>query len=108
MKPLVNPCSLGKHGNTMPDLTTEALNMLKTRGNDYGDYRVSFAAIATVWTVLLGSKLSAGSSVSPSDVGLLMAALKLVREAHKHKDDNLVDAVGYLIIVSMLEKNKEK
>jgi len=92
----------------MPDLTHEALDMVALRGNDYGDYRVSFTAMATVWTVLLGSKLSAGSSVSPSDVGLLMAALKLVREAHKHKDDNLVDAVGYLSIVSKLENNKEK
>jgi len=92
----------------MQDLIKDSLDIVNLRGNDYGDYRVSFAAIATVWTVLLGSKLSAGSSVSPSDVGLLMAALKLAREAHKHKDDNLVDAVGYLSIVSMLEKNKEK
>ena len=92
----------------MQDLIKDSLDIVNLRGNDYGDYRVSFAAIATVWTVLLGSKLSAGSSVSPSDVGVLMAALKLVRQAHKHKEDNLVDAVGYLSIVSMLEKNKEK
>ena len=92
----------------MQDLIKDSLDIVNLRGNDYGDYRVSFTAMATVWTVLLGSKLSAGSSVSPSDVGLLMAALKLVREAHKHKDDNLVDAVGYLSIVSKLENNKEK
>jgi hypothetical protein len=44
--------------------------------------------------VLLASKLS--KDLGPEDVALFMVAVKLSRECHEPKRDNLVDAAGYL------------
>lgn len=40
-----------------------------------------------------------GSSVTPEQVVLCMAALKIAREAGMHDMDNLTDAHGYLSLV---------
>lgn len=40
-----------------------------------------------------------GSPVSPEQVVLCMAALKIAREAGAHDPDNLADAEGYLSLI---------
>lgn len=60
------------------------------RQNDYGSPAESFRRIAALWSVYLGHP------VSCRDVACLMALLKLGREAHRHKPDNLIDAAGYI------------
>ena len=68
------------------------------RQTDYGTPERNFAAIASMWTIYLrqGGRLSAHDEIYPEDIGLMMALLKIAREANTHKRDNLVDAVGYL------------
>ncbi|NBQ70169.1 MAG: hypothetical protein EBU46_15580 [Nitrosomonadaceae bacterium] len=87
-----------------PDILTQVDGIISERGRNYGDPRESFCQIAEIWTTLLRSQLAPGQKVSASDVGLLMAALKIVRQSNTHKRDNLVDAIGYLTIVSRLEE----
>ena len=41
--------------------------------------------------------------VSPKGVALFMVCLKLAREVHQHKRDNLVDACGYLRCIEKME-----
>lgn len=60
------------------------------RQDDYGTPAESFQRIATMWSAYLGR------AVSCRDVACLMALLKLGREAHAHKRDNLLDAAGYI------------
>ncbi len=60
------------------------------RQQDYGGPRGSFDRIALTWTAILGCP------VTGEQVGLCMIGLKLVRESHRHKHDNLVDIAGYL------------
>lgn len=60
------------------------------RQNDYGPPAASFARIATLWSAYLGN------TVTGKDVAVCMALLKLSREAHSHKRDNLLDAAGYI------------
>lgn len=60
----------------------------------YGHPAVDFSRTAALVNVLLAHKLSA--DLGPEDVALLMVAVKLSRECHEHKRDNLVDAAGYL------------
>jgi hypothetical protein len=48
-----------------------------------------FGRTAAMWSAILGHY------VSPETVGLCMIAVKLSRECHKHKRDNLVDIAGY-------------
>ena len=64
----------------------------------YGSPRKSYESVALVWSGLLWDKLSA--PLTPEDAALMMAALKLQREAHQHKHDNIVDAHGYLLVLS--------
>lgn len=86
------------------EILDEVNSTLTERGNVYGDAAESFAQIADIWTSLLRPRLAPNRRLTPSDVGLLMAALKIVREANMHKRDNLIDAVGYLTIVSRINE----
>lgn len=65
------------------------------RYGDYGPYTESLSRIAGMWTALLGDRLREGISISPRDVCMMMILLKMVREEHAHKDDNIIDLIGY-------------
>jgi hypothetical protein len=62
------------------------------RQADYGEPVANMTAIGKAWESILGVPVSA------EKVALCMASLKLVREANKHKDDNIIDALGYVEI----------
>lgn len=66
-----------------------------SRHNDYGHPRDDFARTALMWTGVLAEKLRPGCEVTAMDVPLCMIAVKLARQAHRHKRDNLVDIAGY-------------
>ncbi len=69
----------------------EALKLINAqRQDEYGPPSASFGRIAAMWGAYLGQPISC------RDVACLMALLKLAREAHAHKEDNLVDAAGYI------------
>lgn len=73
-----------------------------TRQNDYGHPRDDFARTATMWTGILTSKLRPGAEISAIDVPLCMIAVKLARQVHRHKRDNLVDIAGYARTAAMI------
>jgi Domain of unknown function (DUF6378) len=91
-------------GTNDQDILHQVDGIISERGLQYGDPAESLTAIAEIWTTLLRNQLAPGQRVSASDVGLLMASLKIVRQSNTHKRDNLVDAIGYLTIVSRLEE----
>jgi hypothetical protein len=66
---------------------------LGDRNDDYGDPKPDFERIATVFSGLLGEKLK--SPITAAEIPLLMIGLKLCREMHKPKRDNMVDVAGY-------------
>jgi hypothetical protein len=67
------------------------------RHADYGPVEDSFGTIAKGWSIILGQEISA------YHVGLCMAWLKLARELHKPKRDNMVDLAGYAECISRLQ-----
>jgi len=77
-------------------LTSEA------RQSDYGHPRDDFDRAARMWTGVLGRKLAPGCEIEPGDVPLCMIAVKLARQAHRHKRDNLVDIAGYARTAAMV------
>lgn len=46
-----------------------------------------------------------GSPISPEQVCLCMAALKMAREAGQHEADNIEDAMGYLSMIPEVQDN---
>ncbi len=69
------------------------------RQQDYGSPAESFLKVAAAWSVILGK------SVTPRAVCQCMIALKLVRDAHSPKEDNLIDIAGYARVMEMIEKD---
>ena len=47
-----------------------------------------------------------GKDITAKDMYMCMVALKLSRESYSHKEDNLLDAVGYLGSFNNYENNK--
>ena len=57
---------------------------------EYGDYKQTFEDVTTIFRILTGKNLS------PHEGILFMVILKLYREGFKHKNDSVIDAIGYL------------
>ena len=68
------------------------------RQENYGPPSENYARAAQFWSAILGV------DVTPSQVVLCMIGIKMAREIHKHKTDNLVDIAGYAAVLEMLEE----
>lgn len=78
--------------------------VLGDRNDAYGNPHADFAGVALIWSGILNAKLN--ERITAEEVGLMMVGLKLRRHAHKAKDDNLVDAHGYLTCVEWIERGE--
>lgn len=75
-----------------PTIATEAITIVTgTRREAYGHPSQNFQDIADLWSVILGTDVTA------HQVALCMVQVKIARELHAPKRDNLVDAVGYIL-----------
>lgn len=68
------------------------------RNDGYDHPRPNFEKTAVVWSQILGK------DVTPRQVALCMIGLKLVRDSHKPKRDNLVDIAGYARCAERLDE----
>ena len=75
------------------------------RNKDYAHPHVDYSCTAAMWSALIERRYGVKVALSPDFACLMMVAVKLSREAGKHKDDNLIDAAGYVECAAMcLEK----
>ena len=90
---------LADTGRPGEDLLVEANGLVNgDRMAAYGSPRPAYEAQAKVWSGLLAHKLKA--DLTPEDVVLLLAGMKLAREVRKPKRDNRVDLVGYTLVLA--------
>ena len=66
----------------------------------YDHPRRNFQRIADLWSPILGMK------VTPEQVALCCVQIKVAREIHAHKRDNIVDAIGYLLTLDACMEDK--
>lgn len=72
------------------------------RPEDYGDACQNFQNSADILRVLVRARYGVDLVFTADFFALVMAAaVKVPREAHKHKHDSVLDAIGYL---ALLEK----
>ena len=80
------------------NVALEAISLVAgDRQHDYGHYSINMRNIATAWIGVTGNYHSA------ADVARMLAAMKIVRAAHRYKRDNYVDAIAYLLIAESLD-----
>ena len=78
---------------TREEILNEAIRLTSTdRQKNYGKPLINHQRIATIWSVILGAE------ITPSQVALCMAGLKLARLAYKYDDDSFIDAAAYIAI----------
>jgi len=75
---------------TGEDLLQHAAGVVRKRRREYGEPEATFEDVATRWSQVLGTKVTA------SQVALCLIDLKLVRLIHDPAHlDSLVDVAGY-------------
>ena len=81
------------------------------RQQQYGQPENSFPLIAAFWDIYLKHRdfyAEASYHVTAKDVALLMAIYKLAREMNgAGKEDNLIDACGYLALAADMSNYKK-
>ncbi len=81
----------------------EALDLTTgDRQESYGHPLDDFTKTANMWAVIIGAPVSA------EQVALCMVALKISRELHAPKRDNLVDGAGYFNCLDMLREERAR
>ena len=74
-----------------PDLLRHAAGVVDKRRGEYGEPEDLFANVAVRWSQVLGVK------VTPVQVAVCLADLKMARLAHNPKHlDSLIDVAGYI------------
>jgi hypothetical protein len=83
------------------EILTRAADLINgDRAKQYGPPQENFARIAAGWSVILGT------TVTPDQVCLAMAWLKIARLVNGPHDDSYVDAAGYLALAGELTTHK--
>ncbi len=73
------------------------------REQTYGHPSKNFDTTAKLWNAYLEGKYPEVPQLDCFDVAMMMTLLKVAREAHQHKRDNIVDACGYLACVGKIK-----
>lgn len=89
-------------------LLDEAADLVTgSRGAVYGHPAPDFDAIGLAWSAILAPVLQDDLIIDGEQVGLCLAAMKLVRESVGHpKRDNLVDLIGYALCVDAVRRTR--
>jgi hypothetical protein len=72
------------------------------RNDDYGDKLTNHQNIAALWAIFLRK------TITPHDVAMCMALVKVARLMHAHKKDSYLDLAAYAAIAGEIEARTNK
>jgi hypothetical protein len=73
-----------------------------SRQKDYGDKLTNHQNIAALWSIFLQKK------ITPHDVAVCMALVKIARLMHQHKKDSYIDLAAYASIAGEIEERTNR
>lgn len=88
------------------DIALEANAIVEERGRDYGHPAENHDCTAALWNSYLHRRYGRRYEVprlDAEDVCVLNVLQKISRQAHTRKRDNLVDIIGFVINMDMLD-----
>jgi hypothetical protein len=77
------------------------------RAAAYGPAEESFLTIANLWQDYLYVAVGTNEILSPQDVAHMMILMKIARQVHSHKRDNLVDIAGYAALSQRISEERK-
>jgi len=92
---------------TGEELQEDLDKIIKDRELSYGASLECHKNIALAWQGIINQSCKTGSMeivIDETDVALMLAAMKIIREAYCHKQDNIDDAINYLRFASDFSK----
>lgn len=99
LKWLLNPDADSAHTTRESVLDAAKRCVCGDREQDYGSPEDNFAVIAALWTAYTGT------DITPKDVAMMMALLKIARAKAGSKPDTYIDLAGYAACGGELEAN---
>lgn len=96
-------------GNTRREEILQEVSkcVLRDRQNYYGDAEDNFSDIALRWTNYLSRRGMTNFTITPQDVAVMMADLKIARAATSPDHlDNLIDGAGYFVCAGGISKKR--
>ena len=90
-------------GNKTENILEEANRLVSgDRRNSYLHPLHDYTCTAKMWSAMIEKRYAVTLNLDPDFCTLMMAAMKISREAGKHKRDNLVDLAGYARCTEMI------
>ena len=99
LKWLRNPAANSAHTTRESVLDAAKRCVCGDRDKQYGPPEDNFAVIAALWTAYTGT------DITPKDVAMMMALLKIARAKAGSKPDTYIDLAGYAACGGELEVN---
>ena len=94
--------TLPSNKDNEPSILDKAKAILEgSRNSDYGGTE-GLNRIAKVASILTNIDLTA------EDIAKIMISLKLVRESFNHKEDNILDGIGYLALLNDIYNERDR
>ncbi len=78
------------------------------RGEAYGHPHTDYSCTAAFWRAAIKRRYGVDVPLTPDFCCVMMALMKLSREAGKHKEDSLIDTVGYIECAQMCLEKEQK
>ena len=87
------------------NLSKRLNSIRKEKEQEYGSFKDNMKDISIIWSALLSELLK--KKLSSHHVCLMYTAAKLIRAAHKYKDDSYIDALNYLEQARMMHEQHD-